>query len=984
LRSKDIESCGFNGTAAFMEVRVQSIVVEFILTHVDQIFNNVPLSGSRESLRKSLLLASSPVTIGDDKYSFSCNIPAALNQGDGPPQMRPYHTIIELTDNKRKGSLKAKKWKSIFNLGRSSHDAKRKLNKSEDKDDKMGKMRLRPAKSMDSLSSMPCASDGSFDGPASLDNSFLLSESDEYTERPKAEEAQGESEGEATAKSEPTTPKASRSSLVGVAPQGRSPKTGRNRAEKCAGVHISGPFSVTVPFHITSNLSLSRLTRGLECPALSHCALEKDPSETSEAGVYASPLLESGKRGLSDSEENQMSLEVQDSFSFLDSQDAWLGESMDGDQPRKSTSIVPDFAGSGVDSSPLTEDDMSSGFMNEMIGGGMQLEMFSAVSPLDYLSIEECMNEHSEEEDDQYYLAVGCSDGDEVSKEVDSEEVYLSAFDDLSPLAGKLQHFQQPDEDQALDDTRLPRRTLDDQPFSLAGQPSPEDPDSSHLFKLDKEPLLDDPPVHNFRLDNSQLDPDSGNPSEEELQAFLDSGSDFSQLETLMKAEAETTQVDPDLAALQMEGINARGEDDLLLGTGCLMHAKCPDGIPENPVQRSSFQENQNHAAQPSLENERERHNALGIEQVARSPCIPSIEADGSTLEVDGLCDWHPDYEFPFQEAEQLQRGETALHPQAAEVLSPLDGSTLHRAPLSSLLDNCSENASSETSPMLAPSLEPDAPPERAPPGGSSPDNSNGSEASSLGAPSLQGCPESPPQTPPHSMPVKSSDALKHDLSDGSVSMRLTSHAIRVQQAKSFPVVPPKPQFAKIPPALMPISPTKEASLMWCSPPVPEKNCRNGIKEGPSEGSLRRWASWRNGNSMSFDEAVALAKERHVGQAPMRRMQTYCFGDVEGLYGPPRTEKPPPNPKPALKPLGQWPLRPLSCAGTAADAFVPGKPLLAPALPDIIPEGQLSPSLEALSLPQDLPPRRKLSLTKAGRRASNSEEVLLAAQQERR
>nr|XP_028566570.1 rho GTPase-activating protein 30 isoform X1 [Podarcis muralis] len=1164
LRSKDIESCGFNGTAAFMEVRVQSIVVEFILTHVDQIFNNVPLcAGSRESLRKSLLLASSPVTIGDDKYSFSCNIPAALNQGDGPPQMRPYHTIIELTDNKRKGSLKAKKWKSIFNLGRSSHDAKRKLNKSEDKDDKMGKMRLRPAKSMDSLSSMPCASDDdiqlgrkisqkqltlcreSFDGPASLDNSFLLSESDEYTERPKAEEAQGESEGEATAKSEPTTPKASRSSLVGVAPQGRSPKTGRNRAEKCAGVHISGPFSVTVPFHITSNLSLSRLTRGLECPALSHCALEKDPSETSEAKEdEPSKQKETEEKlvadltnkedagdakagGLSDSEENQMSLEVQDSFSFLDSQDAWLGESMDGDQPRKSTSIVPDFAGSGVDSSPLTEDDMSSGFMNEMIGGGMQLEMFSAVSPLDYLSIEECMNEHSEEEDDQYYLAVGCSDGDEVSKEVDSEEVYLSAFDDLSPLAGKLQHFQQPDEDQALDDTRLPRRTLDDQPFSLAGQPSPEDPDSSHLFKLDKEPLLDDPPVHNFRLDNSQLDPDSGNPSEEELQAFLDSGSDFSQLETLMKAEAETTQVDPDLAALQMEGINARGEDDLLLGTGCLMHAKCPDGIPENPVQRSSFQENQNHAAQPSLENERERHNALGIEQVARSPCIPSIEADGSTLEVDGLCDWHPDYEFPFQEAEQLQRGETALHPQAAEVLSPLDGSTLHRAPLSSLLDNCSENASSETSPMLAPSLEPDAPPERAPPGGSSPDNSNGSEASSLGAPSLQGCPESPPQTPPHSMPVKSSDALKHDLSDGSVSMRLTSHAIRVQQAKSFPVVPPKPQFAKIPPALMPISPTKEASLMWCSPPVPEKNCRNGIKEGPSEGSLRRplrpasldvhcstpdsienvktplassklptspgyclgdsgalrmqrnsmpvslekydrdyesrgadavpkllhspldkcslwpkssdelpntkcsllesldkhsssttiarveegkgepsqkqlpvplllgeaagpvpqkqrWASWRNGNSMSFDEAVALAKERHVGQAPMRRMQTYCFGDVEGLYGPPRTEKPPPNPKPALKPLGQWPLRPLSCAGTAADAFVPGKPLLAPALPDIIPEGQLSPSLEALSLPQDLPPRRKLSLTKAGRRASNSEEVLLAAQQERR
>lgn len=37
-RSKDIESTGFNGTAAFMEVRVQSIVVEFILTHVPEVF----------------------------------------------------------------------------------------------------------------------------------------------------------------------------------------------------------------------------------------------------------------------------------------------------------------------------------------------------------------------------------------------------------------------------------------------------------------------------------------------------------------------------------------------------------------------------------------------------------------------------------------------------------------------------------------------------------------------------------------------------------------------------------------------------------------------------------------------------------------------------------------------------------------------------------------------------------------------------------
>lgn len=160
LRSKDIETSGFNGTAAFMEVRIQSIVVEFILTHVEQLFRDAPLTaGSRESIRKSLLLMESPMALAEEKYCISYNVPAMLNQGDGPPQMRPYHTIIELTDSKKKGSLKAKKWRSIFNLGRAIHDGKRKSGKMEDKDDK-AKMRLRPAKSMDSLSSMPCTTDG--------------------------------------------------------------------------------------------------------------------------------------------------------------------------------------------------------------------------------------------------------------------------------------------------------------------------------------------------------------------------------------------------------------------------------------------------------------------------------------------------------------------------------------------------------------------------------------------------------------------------------------------------------------------------------------------------------------------------------------------------------------------------------------------------------------------------------------------------------
>uniref|UniRef100_A0A8C2TSL4 Rho GTPase-activating protein 30-like n=1 Tax=Coturnix japonica TaxID=93934 RepID=A0A8C2TSL4_COTJA len=265
LRSRDIEATGFNGTAAFMEVRVQSIVVEFILTHVEQLFGDAPLCGTvpvtplpplgTEALRSSRLF---PID-GSGPY----NVPAALSQGDGPPPIRPYHTIIELSEHRRKGSLKAKKWKSIFHLGRS--DAKRKLGKAEDKEEKCGKLSLRPAKSMDSLSSVPYSSDGEggHEAPAAPRQLRHLLLPEKLTEEPRGPE----SESESSTKSEPTTPRPGRVMAAGT----------RSRAEKCAGVHISGPFSVTVPLHITSNLS--RLTRGQHCPALAqHGAVGSLPS----------------------------------------------------------------------------------------------------------------------------------------------------------------------------------------------------------------------------------------------------------------------------------------------------------------------------------------------------------------------------------------------------------------------------------------------------------------------------------------------------------------------------------------------------------------------------------------------------------------------------------------------------------------------------------------------------------------------------------
>ncbi|XP_039517036.1 rho GTPase-activating protein 30 [Pimephales promelas] len=278
LRSKDIESTGFNGTAAFMEVRVQSIVVEFILTHVAELFPGTGLSVER---RKSL--PSPSLLPGDDHFfkSLPLHCPGNLSPGDGPPAMRSYHAIIDGTD-KRKGSLKGRKWKSIFNLGGRLHDP-RKKSKYCPKDKE--KTTLRPAKSMDSLSCGPFPAEDSKHPPAHLPPLLLAS-------------ASGSSEGVASAGGGVASAGGGVSSGYAVtyrrtggaqvsmvsggtpgtynrldsgggangaegASQGvsRSPAM-TSKADRRAGIHISGPFSVTVPLHITSGLALGVLHGG--------------------------------------------------------------------------------------------------------------------------------------------------------------------------------------------------------------------------------------------------------------------------------------------------------------------------------------------------------------------------------------------------------------------------------------------------------------------------------------------------------------------------------------------------------------------------------------------------------------------------------------------------------------------------------------------------------------------------------------------------
>ncbi|XP_071616245.1 rho GTPase-activating protein 31 [Heliangelus exortis] len=176
LRSKEIEAVGCNGDAAFLEVRVQQLVIEFILNHVDQLFNNNRKASCAESIEsasvvKSLTLpsVSLPMKLVSleeaQARSLSASHPARKERRENSlPEIVPvtgslFHTVVDLPDTKRKLSTKSKKWKSIFNLGRSGSESKSKLSRNGSvfvRAQKLSeKATIRPAKSMDSLCSLP-------------------------------------------------------------------------------------------------------------------------------------------------------------------------------------------------------------------------------------------------------------------------------------------------------------------------------------------------------------------------------------------------------------------------------------------------------------------------------------------------------------------------------------------------------------------------------------------------------------------------------------------------------------------------------------------------------------------------------------------------------------------------------------------------------------------------------------------------------------
>uniref|UniRef100_A0A8C2Z0T7 Rho GTPase activating protein 32a n=1 Tax=Cyclopterus lumpus TaxID=8103 RepID=A0A8C2Z0T7_CYCLU len=151
-----IESACFSGTAAFMEVRIQSVVVEFILNNTEALFSAKLNAIIRESTgnntlsRPKSLLVCSPSTkllsleeaqartqaqLGSPATTPSLTHSDFIEVGEGPGALLgKFHTVIELPMERygKRPPVKAKKspvgnWLSFFHLGKSHSVSKRKL-----------------------------------------------------------------------------------------------------------------------------------------------------------------------------------------------------------------------------------------------------------------------------------------------------------------------------------------------------------------------------------------------------------------------------------------------------------------------------------------------------------------------------------------------------------------------------------------------------------------------------------------------------------------------------------------------------------------------------------------------------------------------------------------------------------------------------------------------------------------------------------------
>ncbi|XP_007945993.1 rho GTPase-activating protein 30 [Orycteropus afer afer] len=880
LRSKDIEASGFNGTAAFMEVRVQSIVVEFILTHVDQLFGGATLSGGEvEGGWRSLpgvRASNSPEDFMPRSLPY--HLPSILQAGDGPPQIRPYHTIIELAEHKRKGSLKVRKWRSIFNLGRSGHETKRKLPRgAEDREDKSDKGTLRPAKSMDSLSAAAGASDEpeGLMGPSSPRPRPMLRENDSV------EAAEGEQEPETEAlggtNSEPGTPRAGR-------PMARA--SGTSRAERCAGVHISDPYNVNLPLHITSilnvppniisNVSLARLTRGLECPALQPRPTPASgpcpgpgpgpgpPDEKLEPSPAQGPLANSGPADVAPALEDSLSQEVQDSFSFLEdsssSEPEWVGAE-DGE--------VAKAGAAGAAFSP-GEDDPGMGYLEELLGVGPQVEEFSVEPPLDDLSLDEA----------QFVLAPSCCSLDFVgprpeAEEESGEEVFLSAYDDLSPLLEPKpptwEVLGSPKQKAAGCERQAPGQAEGEETCWEVGENKEAEPENRWDIREEAE-------------GSPETKVEAGESGEEGVEAeggqeMLVSLREGSGIETEIIEEQSTSQNETESmeAAKGMEEPGEQDKDEEKERE--IERAEDADRGEEAQVEAGKVSEHEaqeHQVAEESWEIVYKQEDEGGREDDIKGQ---SGGGDQEAREDQGDGEDNRIPEVVVGEVSKEREsgdGEAEGHLRSGD--DHFEEGSFHEGSDEEALEtDCAKvsNAPSSEGEEIAP--QPPQPEEMEPEGQLSP----------------EGC---------DLCPCPSGLA-------GGVGMRLASTLIQVQQVRSVPVVPPKPQFAKMPSAL--------CTKIHVAPanPCPRPGRLDGTPGERAWGSRASRSSWRNGGSLSFDAAVALARDRQRTEAQgVRRTQTCTGGGDYSLI--PRTTPCSMSPAYSHRPLSCLELPPEGAEGS--------------------------------------------------------------------
>ncbi|XP_041081696.1 rho GTPase-activating protein 33-like isoform X3 [Polyodon spathula] len=147
LRCKEIECVGLSGTDAFKEVRIQSVVVEFLLNHVDILFSDSFTSVGKScaglcslTRPKSFVVSSLSTRLlsleeaqARTQAHLLCSAQAGLLalQADPMTFQGKYHSVIDIPAERRKSGMKVRKsaggsWRAFFAIGKPPGSQRRK------------------------------------------------------------------------------------------------------------------------------------------------------------------------------------------------------------------------------------------------------------------------------------------------------------------------------------------------------------------------------------------------------------------------------------------------------------------------------------------------------------------------------------------------------------------------------------------------------------------------------------------------------------------------------------------------------------------------------------------------------------------------------------------------------------------------------------------------------------------------------------------